>query len=181
MGKSTTFDGFTFVNGTYTSHKAKNLLRSAMETLAERPDLKRLGINPEPAKGAIMAKGPDSVWNVFTFTANPGPFNEVPHLTLGIGRDGVSAMATLPNGAPKTLSKPLFGDDLGGFRGEEGLDWEPGTFTVKGAPAAYTNPPQGMEPGLEATRVVVTSGSRSDRGARGAEVDGQQHTASAQP
>ena len=136
MGKSTTFDGFTFVNGTYTSHKAKSLLRSAMETLAERPDLKRLGINPEPAKGAIMAKGPDSVWNVFTFTANPGPFNEVPHLTLGIGRDGVSAMATLPNGAPKTLSKPLFGDDLGGFRGEEGGSGGSGARRVwTGSPA----------------------------------------------
>ena len=45
---------------------------------------------------------------------------------------------------------------------EEDLDWEPGTFSVKGAPdksvsiqdcafAAYTNMPPGMEPGLEAT------------------------------
>jgi carbon-monoxide dehydrogenase large subunit len=44
---------------------------------------------------------------------------------------------------------------------EEDLDWEPGKFFVKGAPsksksiqdisfAAYTNMPQGMEPGLEA-------------------------------
>ncbi|MCI0525894.1 MAG: molybdopterin-dependent oxidoreductase, partial [Nitrospira sp.] len=44
---------------------------------------------------------------------------------------------------------------------EEDLDWEPGKFFVKGAPdrvktiqdiafAAYTNPPPGMEPGLEA-------------------------------
>jgi carbon-monoxide dehydrogenase large subunit len=44
---------------------------------------------------------------------------------------------------------------------EDDLDWEPGTFTVKGAPdkaatiqdiafAAYTNHPQGMEAGLEA-------------------------------
>jgi aerobic carbon-monoxide dehydrogenase large subunit len=44
---------------------------------------------------------------------------------------------------------------------EEDLEWEPGTFSVKGAPgksktiqeiafAAYTNFPQGMEPGLEA-------------------------------
>jgi aerobic carbon-monoxide dehydrogenase large subunit len=44
---------------------------------------------------------------------------------------------------------------------EEDLDWEPGKFSVKGAPgksktiqeiafAAYTNFPQGMEPGLEA-------------------------------
>ena len=46
--------------------------------------------------------------------------------------------------------------------GEEDLDWEPGTFSVKGAPdksvsiqdcafAAYTNLPPGMEPGMEAT------------------------------
>ena len=46
--------------------------------------------------------------------------------------------------------------------GEEDLDWEPGTFSVKGAPdksvsiqdcafAAYTNLPEGMEPGMEAT------------------------------
>ena len=45
---------------------------------------------------------------------------------------------------------------------EEDLDWEPGTFSVKGAPdksvsiqdcafAAYTNLPPGMEPGMEAT------------------------------
>lgn len=45
---------------------------------------------------------------------------------------------------------------------EEDLEWEPGTFSVKGAPekkttiqdiafAAYTNHPQGMEAGLEAT------------------------------
>ena len=45
---------------------------------------------------------------------------------------------------------------------EGDLDWEPGTFSVKGAPdrsvsiqdcafAAYTNMPPGMEPGLEAT------------------------------
>lgn len=44
---------------------------------------------------------------------------------------------------------------------EEDLDWEPGKFFVRGAPdrvktiqdiafAAYTNPPPGMEPGLEA-------------------------------
>ena len=46
--------------------------------------------------------------------------------------------------------------------GEADLDWEPGTFSVKGAPdksvsiqdcafAAYTNLPEGMEPGMEAT------------------------------
>ena len=45
--------------------------------------------------------------------------------------------------------------------GEEDLEWEPGKFSVKGAPqksvtiqdvafAAYTNPPPGIEPGLEA-------------------------------
>src|SRR5258708_11276007 len=44
---------------------------------------------------------------------------------------------------------------------EEDLEWEPGKFSVKGAPgksktiqeiafAAYTNFPEGMEPGLEA-------------------------------
>ena len=46
--------------------------------------------------------------------------------------------------------------------GEEDLEWEPGQFSVKGAPgksvtiqdcafAAYTNLPEGMEPGMEAT------------------------------
>ncbi|WP_419164288.1 molybdopterin cofactor-binding domain-containing protein, partial [Candidatus Palauibacter sp.] len=45
---------------------------------------------------------------------------------------------------------------------EEDLEWEPGKFSVKGAPdrsvtiqdcafAAYTNLPEGMEPGMEAT------------------------------
>jgi CO/xanthine dehydrogenase Mo-binding subunit len=52
------------------------------------------------------------------------------------------------------------GSDLAGSR--EDLEWETGKFSVKGAPqksktireiafAAYTNHPQGMEAGLEAT------------------------------
>ena len=125
-GTMTTFEGFGFgEKRPYTSLEAKRLLLLAMEALGDRSDLWDLGVDPVPGRRAVRVRGADVVWDVFTFRSsrfgpskpnNSGNFTGVPHLTLGIGREKVSAMVTLPNGTPRRRLKPLLSVGVPGFR-----------------------------------------------------------------
>ena len=86
-----------------------------MDALGQRRDLQRFGIDPKSRK-KDAGGGPDVVWNVFTFGTATRNHTTVPHLTLGLAGDGVTAMATLPNGAKKTPLRPLLADGREGFR-----------------------------------------------------------------
>ena len=122
----TTFEGFRFGEHTpYTSLQAKRLLRLAMGALSRRSDLRDLGIDAKPSRGAITTKGVDVVWDVFRLRPlrlHPGNHHDAgnhtkgPHLLLGIGRDAVSAMVTLPNGTPRRGLRPLLTGGVPGFR-----------------------------------------------------------------
>ncbi len=97
------FYGFPFGTVNFGYSEGKNVLRLAMEALRERTDLRRkIRIDPRrQGRGAIRNDG-GSVWNVLVFKAAP-EWRASPHLTLGIGKESVSAMATLPNKASTAL------------------------------------------------------------------------------
>jgi len=102
-GTLTSFNGFNFSEDTgYNDLEAKRVLRLAMDELRKREDLRsELGIDPRRS-GRKALRG---AWDILVFaTSREGDkFTSEPHLTLGVERDCVSAMVTLPNNASAAL------------------------------------------------------------------------------
>lgn len=110
----TSFDGFVFEAGGYDQEEAKALLSQAMHALGKHEALQALGVDPSVRKRRV-GKGLDVVWDVFRFSPASGYHTSEPHLTLGLSREGVTAMVTLPNGAVETPLSPLLAGGLDGF------------------------------------------------------------------
>lgn len=97
----TAFNGFRFGDDNpYSYHKAKNVLRLAMDELLKREDLREeLDLDPErPGRGAITgSKDGDHVWDFLAFARPQGENHTAhPHLNLSVGRDDVRALVILP-------------------------------------------------------------------------------------
>jgi hypothetical protein len=100
-GTITVFDGLRFDEDTpYTYREGKRLIRLLGDSLQQRADLKKLGIDPQgERRPAITGKGMDGVWDFLPLqVARNSPFTAFPHLTLGIYRKRTTAAITVPNG-----------------------------------------------------------------------------------
>ena len=102
------FKGFPFRDVDFGHPEGKKVLSLAMDPLRDRygNDLRTLGIDPRrPGRDDPQIHddgGP--AWNVFVFEEAP-EWRKNPHLTLGIGHEYVSAMATLPHKAKRVLDR----------------------------------------------------------------------------
>lgn len=111
------FNGFQCGGDDFDHREAKRILGLAMDKLRNRSDLRRkIGIAPRsPDKKDVHDNGA-SVWGVLAFKSAPISEKNPPHLTLGVGREYVSAMVTLPNSAPARYRRALIGRGEPGFR-----------------------------------------------------------------
>ena len=111
------FNGFQCGGDDFDHRQAKRILGLAMDKLRNREDLRRkIGIAPRsPDKKDVHDNGA-SVWGVLAFKSVPMSEKNPPHLTLGVGREYVSAMVTLPNSAPARYRRALIGRGEPGFR-----------------------------------------------------------------
>ena len=101
------FKGFPFRDVGFSHPAGKKVLKLAMDKLSERygNELRTLGIDPRCSGKDDPQIHDDggSAWNVFAFEEAP-EWRKNPHLTLGIGHEYVSAMATLPHEAKSVLN-----------------------------------------------------------------------------
>lgn len=119
-GSVTRFSGIRIDDeNPYTYREAKRLLGLALQELRGRRDLLALGVDPKhPGRSAITGSHSRSVWD-FLALKDPrvtNSFTKLPHLTLNIGLDAVTAMMTIPNGLESGLRRNLTALDLEAFR-----------------------------------------------------------------
>jgi len=111
-GTLTVFSGIPFgTDNAYNYHEAKRLLRLAMDQLRKRSDLKReLGMDPEgKSRSAITGREGSGVWDFLPLAEakNAKNFTEFPHLTLGIQRERLLTIVTVPNGIQREFRRRL--------------------------------------------------------------------------
>ena len=111
----TVFAGFPFGAVAFDYPKGKHVLRLAMDELRKRDDLSEIGIDPQRKSRRTIRDDGGVVWDVLVF-AGPDEWRASPHLTLGVGREYVTAMATLPNKALAKYRQPLTALDEQDFR-----------------------------------------------------------------
>jgi hypothetical protein len=119
-GTLTVFSGIPFGNDNpYNYLEAKRLLQQAMEELRKRKDLQRkLGMNPEgEGRPAITGRVGAAVWDFLPLAGakDSETFTEFPHLTLGIERERVIAIVTVPNGIRREFRRRLLSNGKDGF------------------------------------------------------------------
>lgn len=119
-GTLTVFAGIPFgKTHPYNYHEAKRLLRLALDELRTRRVLQReLGMNSKGAgRPAITGREGSSVWDFLPLARARGvrTFTEYPHLTLGIQRDRLLTIITIPNGIRPKLRRNLLIGGKGGF------------------------------------------------------------------
>lgn len=100
-GALTRFSGVPFSDDhPYTYLEAKRVLRLMLDELRGRKDLRdRLGVDPgAPGRGSITGSKDDLVWDFLSLrgAASRG-VTARPHLSLGIGRQGLGVMVTIPD------------------------------------------------------------------------------------
>ena len=98
------FNGFRFEDGAFNHPEGKRILRLAMDKLRKRDDLREIGIDPQ--RPGRRLRDDEVIWDVLVF-AVPDEWRASPHLTIGVGREYVTAMATLPNKALAKYRQPL--------------------------------------------------------------------------
>ena len=100
--------------------EAKRIMRLALSELRTRKDIKdALGMDPGlPGRSAITGKDADRVWDFLQLVAakSAQTFTGFPHLTLGVTRDSVEAMVTIPNSVSNAFRKNLIALGASGFR-----------------------------------------------------------------
>ena len=111
----TVFNGFPFGSVAFDYPQGNNVLRLAMDELRKRDDLHEIDIDPERPGRRLIRDDDSVVWNVLVF-AGTDEWRASPHLTLGVGREYVTAMATLPNKALTKYRQPLTALDEQGLR-----------------------------------------------------------------
>lgn len=102
-GTLTVFAGIPFdQEHPYSYREAKRLLDLSLDELRRRKSLKTsLRADPTgPGRPAITGREASSVWDFLPLAAarEARAFTEYPHLTLGIRRDSLRAIVTIPNG-----------------------------------------------------------------------------------
>ncbi len=103
-GTLTMFSGFPFSHDDpYEYHNAKRILNLACEELRKRKQLENIigMISDESGRGKITGGKENGVWDYLSLwqSSHTKSFYNFPHLTLGIGREGVSVMLTMPDKA----------------------------------------------------------------------------------
>jgi hypothetical protein len=111
-GALTVFSGIPFSAGhPYTYVEAKRVLSLALSELRNRKDLReQLDIDPKrKGRPAITGKDEFSVWDFLWLrsAASENNFTAVPHLTLSLNREHVSAMITLGDGLKSSMRRRL--------------------------------------------------------------------------
>jgi len=120
-GTLTKFSGVPFgPDNPFDYLEAKRIMRLALSELRARKDLQsKLGMDPQlPGRSAITGKDADRVWDFLQLAAakTARAFTEFPHLTIGITRDNVEALATIPNSVGRAFRKNLIALGPSGFR-----------------------------------------------------------------
>ena len=139
------FNGFQFEDGVFHHPEGSlemddlrnRILRLAMEELRKRDDLREMGIDPQ--RPGRRLRDDEVIWDVLVF-AVPDEWRASLHLTIGVGREYVTAMATLPNKALAKYRQPLTA------LGEQGLRLMAGKVLENMRPLLEDCP--GMEPRL---------------------------------
>ena len=108
----TVFSGVPFGSDCpYNYHEAKRLLHLALNQLRQSREIqKRLRINPSgKGRPAITGREGSGVWDFLPLAAShvAKNFTEYPHLTMGIQRDRLIVIVTIPNGI-----RPVFRRNL---------------------------------------------------------------------
>jgi hypothetical protein len=121
-GTLTVFTGVPFgTESPYNYLEAKRVLRLAMEELRLREDLDRaFGIDRNVAgRAAITGKDSGSVWDYLRLlkASEAKTFTEFPHLTLGVHREFMHAIVTIPNGIRSDFRRKLLGNGFDAFIG----------------------------------------------------------------
>jgi len=116
----TRFDGIPFgPEHPYSYREAKRVLRLAMGELRQRPDLRKLGMDPAgTGRPAITGREGTAVWDFLPLreARDRCSFTSYPHLTLGVQDQRVHVIVTLPNGAPAYMRKKLIDGGLDAFK-----------------------------------------------------------------
>ena len=116
-GTLTAFSGFRFgEEDAYSYLEGKRVLRLAIEDLRRRTDLADLGIDPMHT-GREISRGRTKVWDFLSLASGGKGRNSklYPHLSLTIDSERVTAMVTLPNGAPSLHLRSLTSLGVEGF------------------------------------------------------------------
>ena len=100
-GALTRFSGVPFSDDNpYTYLEAKRILRLALDELRDRKDLReRLKIDPKaPGRGSITGSKGQIVWDFLSLRGDADrSFTSRPHLSIGIDRQRVAAVITIPD------------------------------------------------------------------------------------
>jgi len=119
-GTLTMFSGIHFdTDKPFNYLEGKRILKLAMGELRKRKDLvKQISMNPQgEGRGAITGKESDGVWDVLRFKGSKisGPFNEFPHMTLGINRERLIAIIPIPHGVKPAFRRNIVNLEYDGF------------------------------------------------------------------
>ncbi len=119
-GTITVFAGIHFgKDNPYDYHEAKRLLRLALDELRTRKALQReLGMNPRgEGRSAITGREGSGVWDLLPLARahRARNFTEYPHLTVGIQRERVLTIVTIPNGIRREFRRNLLAGGKEGF------------------------------------------------------------------
>ena len=116
----TEFDGIPFgPEHPYTWREAKRVLKLACDELRKRPDLKKLGMDPDgKGRPAITGRDATAVWDFLPLTAarQEASFTACPHLTLSIQSARTLAIVTLPSAVPSRMRVNVTALGLDGFK-----------------------------------------------------------------
>jgi hypothetical protein len=100
-GTLTRFSGVPFSDDDpYTYLEAKRILRLLLDELRSRKDLRdRLGVDPKaPGRGSITGSKGELVWDFLSLRGGAGKgVTARPHLSLGISRQSLRVMVTIPD------------------------------------------------------------------------------------
>lgn len=102
----TRFNGIPFAHGEdYSYFAAKRILRLLVAELkSDKALLKRLGLPANPSSRTSISDQP-MLWDFLSPTGGDEAFNQMPHFTLGLGRERAEALLTVPNAARSTLRR----------------------------------------------------------------------------
>lgn len=119
-GTLTVFSGIPFDGDEpFNYQEGKRILKLAMQELRKRKDLvKKIGMNPKGlGRGAITGKDATAVWDFLRIrgSKNNELFTKYPHLTLGLQRDRVLAIITVPNGITPSFRRNIISLGYDGF------------------------------------------------------------------
>lgn len=110
-GTITRFSGIPFdADNPYEYREAKRVLRLAMDELRKNKQLRKLGMDPQgQGRPAITGKAGSAVWDFLPLKTAKGAtlFTEYPHLDIGIQRNRLLAVVTIPNGIKREFRRNL--------------------------------------------------------------------------